>query len=290
MSSLGQNILHSFENTLQLVNNTWQRLQKLLHFYGADSIVRGLESCLSIQSVELVNLLNSPSNSFDFCLQSLGNSSTHRVVRQTSLLSFLLGEGKTISAIEGSLKDSIIHFNANFRKIALFDNQVIDSFHGLEQDIKSLANLELDLQEQLSELSRLTRLNHLRLEFALLKVQHESALHRLFTESPLEKNMVLLERALFSTNICSLDLCESGISHQVIGSKVKIHREIVVLEPIRKFLISCQAKDEVLVPTIHNSLAELTISGQFLIESQLYTKKDLENSTCVNSQLHPLPE
>ena len=102
--------------------------------------------------------------------------------------------------------------------------------------------------------------------------------------------MDLLERALFSRNICSLDLCESGLSHQVIGSKVKIHREIVVLKPIRKFLISCQAKNEILIPKIHNCLAELTISGQFLIGSQLYSKKDLENSTLVNSQLHPLPE
>ena len=268
MSSLGQNILHSFENTLQLVNDSWQRLQKLLHFFGADRIVRQLESCLGIQSATLINLLNSPANSFNFCLQSLGNTSTHRVVRQTSLLSFLLGEGKTISAIENSLKDSIVHFNTNFRKIALFDSQVLDSFNNLEQDIQSLANLELGLQDQLSELSRHTRLTDLRLEFAILKIQHESALFRLFTESPLGKNMDLLERALLSSNICSLDLCESAISHQIIGSSIHIHREIVVLEPIRKFLISCQAKDALLVPHIHNSLAELTVSGQFLIDSQ----------------------
>ena len=290
MSSLGQNILHSFENTLQLVKDSWQRLQKLLHFFGADSIVRQLESCLGIQSATLMNILNSPANSFNFCLQNLGNTSTHRVVRQTSLLSFLLGEGKTISAIENSLKDSIVHFNTNFRKIALFDSQVLDSFNNLEQDIQSLANLELGLQDQLSELSRHTRLTHLRLEFAILKIQHESALFRLFTESPLGKNMDLLERALLSSNICSLDLCESAISHQIIGSSIHIHREIVVLEPVRKFLISCQAKTALLVPHIHNSLAELTVSGQFLIDSQLYSQKDLENSTCVNLQLHVIPE
>ena len=121
--------------------------------------------------MDLEILLNSPSKSFDFCLQTLGNSSATRVTRQANLLSFLLGEGKQLSEIENSLKDSILHFNANFRKIALFDDQVVDSFLSLERDIESLISLELNLQEQLSELSRLTRLNNLRLEYALAKMQ-----------------------------------------------------------------------------------------------------------------------
>ena len=50
------------------------------------------------------------------------------------------------------------------------------------------------------------------------------------------------------------------------------------------------AKDEAMVPRIHNSLAESTVSGSYLIDSQLYSGEDLQNVTVVNAHLHPLPE
>ena len=171
MSNIGRNIWHSFENTLQIVDKIWKKMRVILHFYGADNIIQSLKSCLSIDNVELEMLLNSPSDSFDFCLQTLANNNATRVTRQANLLSFLLGDGKQLSEIENSLKDSILHFNANFRKVALFDDKVVESFSNLERDIESLISLELNLQEQLSELSRLTRLNNLRLEYALAKMQ-----------------------------------------------------------------------------------------------------------------------
>ena len=290
MSHLGKNILHSFENTLQIVEKIWKKMRTILRFYGAEDIIQSLETCLSIDNLALENLLNSPSSSFDFCLQSISNTTAIRKARQANLLSFLLGEGKQLSEIENSLKDSILHFNSNFRKMDIFDAQVIDSFHNLERDIQSLVSVEIDLQNQLSELSRHTRLHNLRLEYALTKMQHEIALHRVLVESQLDDNIILLQRALFGSNVCNIDLCESGISHEVFGTEIKVHREIISLQPIRKYLISCQAKDEVLVPKIHNNLAELTISGSFLVENQLYSSQNLQNATHVNAVVHPLPE
>ena len=183
-----------------------------------------------------------------------------------------------------------MHYNSNFKKLALFDDQVVYSFQNLEKDIESLVFVELNLQEQLSELSRFTRLNNIKMEYLVTKLQHEMALHRLLIESKLDENLNLIERPLFGSNHCNLELCEAAISHELLGTKIKVHREIVNLRPIQLYLISCMAKDAKLVPRIHNSLAESTISGSYLIDSQLYTKESLENATFVNSHLHPLPD
>ena len=80
------------------------------------------------------------------------------------------------------------------------------------------------------------------MEYLLTKLQHEMALHRLLFESKLEMNLNLLERALFGSNHCSLELCESAISHELLGTKILIHRELVNLLPIQLYLISCMAK------------------------------------------------
>ena len=85
--------------------------------------------------------------------------------------------------------------------MALFDDQVIESFTRLETYIESLVLVELDLQEQLSELSRFSRLSSIKIQYLLTKVQHEQALHRLLLESKLVENLGLLERALFGTNL-----------------------------------------------------------------------------------------
>ena len=110
---------------------------------------------------------------------------------------------------------------------------MIDSFQNLEKVIESLVFVELNLQEQLSELSRFTRLNNIKMEYLMTKLQHEMALHRLLVGSKLDENLNLLERALFGSNHCKLDLCETAISHELLGTKIKIHREIVTLQPIQ---------------------------------------------------------
>ena len=289
MSTLGLNIQHSFDNTLQLVEKLWMKMKIVLHFYGAQDIIQTMTTCFSTETLDLEFLLNAPVSSFDFCIKSLQDVTSNRTTRQTSILSFLLGEGKQISAIETSLQESIAHFNSNFRKMDTFDSQIIESFQNLEKDIQNIASIELSLQDQLGELAKTTRLHNLRLEFALLKVQHEAALHRLLVESQIDVNLVLLERALFGTNICGLEECEKSISHEAVGHTIRVHRELISLKPVRRFLISCEAKTTNLIPRIHNSLAEVTISGSFLVDTQIYSPADLLNSTFVNAQVQTLP-
>ena len=219
------------------------------------------------------SFLNIPSSSFTFCVQSLANTS--RVTRESNILSFLLGDGRQLDEIESSLKESIHHYNENFKRLQIFDDQIITFFKNLENDIDQLAAIELTLQDQLTEMSRFSHLNTVKFDYLLTKMQHENALHRLLTESKFLDNLALLQRGLFGSNLCSLVLCESGISIETSKSKVLVHREILELHPIQLYLITCQAPFIGMLPKIHNTLAERTVSGSFLVEKQLSTPESL---------------
>ena len=71
----------------------------------------------------------------------------------------------------------------------------------------------------------------------------------------------------------------------MLGSRVLVHREVLKLRPVKKFLVSCKAPSITLVPKIHNKLAEKTESGNFLIRTKLYTEELLINATFVNGEV-----
>merc|ERR1712030_73460 len=80
----------------------------------------------------------------------------------------------------------------------------------------------------------------------------------------------------------------SGISAEVLGTKVMVHREILELRPVKKFLVSCKSLSITLVPKIHNQLAARTESGNYLIRTKLDTEELLANSTVVNDEVRIL--
>ena len=125
-------------------------------------------------------------------------------------------------------------------------------------------------------------MSDVKFQYLLVKMQHSNTIHRLLTESRILDNLAMLERALFSANICSIRSCEINISAELIGSKVLIHREILSLKPVMKYLISCMAITPTTVPTLHNELAESTQSGDYLISNRLYNKLQLSNTSVVN--------
>ena len=121
-----------------------------------------------------------------------------------------------------------------------------------------------------------------KMQYLLVKLQHSNAIHRLLTESRLLDNLAILERALFSANQCTIRSCEINISAELIGSKVLIHREILSLKPVMKYLISCMAITPTTVPSLHNELAERTQIGDYLIGTKLYNNQQLSNTSVVN--------
>ena len=292
MSHLALNLWHSLENTLQILQHHWDKLQTILKFYGNESLLQHLATCLNSRNVSLDIFLNAPTSSFHFCVDTMvqaGNDTIERERRTANILSFLLGDGKQLNNIETSLQESIKHYNENFRQLKIFDDKIIDNFQSLENDITQLAKIEINLQDQMTELTRFSRITNIKFEYLLTKMQHSSTLHRLLTESKILDNLALLERALFSSNECTLAICESAISAEGLGTKILVHRELIELKPIKRYIVSCQAPSITLVPTIHNSMAEKTESGNFLINTRLYSQDNLGNATFVNTNLRPLP-
>ena len=206
------------------------------------------------------------------------------------MLSWILGEEAQMDDIETSLKDSIMHFNENFAKVSIFDGQVVESFNRLEMDIGALAEIEQTLQEQIADLSLFVKLQNIKTQYLLSRIQHEIALHRLLQESKLISNLHLLTRALFGSNECHLRACESSISpEQIETDKVRVHREIVQLLPVEVALVSCLATLAESVPLLHNQMADITLNGKFLINNKLFTRESLQNTSVVNAELYPLP-
>ena len=290
MSYLGLNLMHELENTLQLLQEHWDKLTQVVYFYGSENLLQQLATCLNSKNMTVEVFLNTPTSSFRFCVNNLvdNNETLDKDKRSANILSFLLGDGKQLNAIEDSLQASIEHYNDNFKKLKIFDDQIIQNFKNLDTDVNNLAKIELNLQDKLAELTRFSKLMDIKYNYLLIKLQHSTTLHRLLTESKLLDNLKLLERALFSGNECSLAVCEVTISAEGLGTKVLVHREVLELRPIKKFLVTCQAPSITLVPRIHNKLAEKTESGNFLIQTKLYTEENLRNATLVNDKVRVL--
>ena len=286
MSTLGINLNHDIENTLQLLQDKWETLTQIITFYGQNSLLQELETCLNTKNLSIQLFLNTKQSSFVYCINSLSNEPKIQIKKRRSanLLSFLIGDGRQMNAIETTLKDSINHYNTNFQKLKVFDDQIVDTFQTMNKEITNLANLEDKIEDKIAQLNRFTKMNDIKMQYLLVKLQHASALHRLLTESKLLDNLAILERALFSANQCTIRTCEINISAELIGSKVLIHREILELKPVMKYLVSCMAVSTSTVPQLHNQLAERTQSGDFLIGTQLYTPELLSNASVVNEQ------
>ena len=87
--------------------------------------------------------LNTPKSSFQFCVNNLvdENDTQEKEKRSANILSFLLGDGKQLNAIENSLQSSIEHYNDNFRKLKVFDDQIIRNFKNLDKEVNSLEKI-----------------------------------------------------------------------------------------------------------------------------------------------------
>merc|ERR1712215_231625 len=286
MSTLGINLNHDIENTLQILQETWEKLTQIITFYGQTSLLQTLETCLNTNNLSIQLFLKLKQSSFEYCINKLSNELElqEKNRRSANLISYLIGDGRQMNAIEQTLKESIDHYHNNFKRLKVFDDEIVDTFQTMSKEIQNLAHLEDKIEDKIAQLKRFTKMKDIKMSYLLVKMQHASAIHRLLTESKLLDNLAILERALFSANQCTITSCEINISAELIGSKVLIHREILELKPVMKFLISCMAVTTSTVPSLHNKLAERTESGDFLIESQLYNVEQLANTSVVNER------
>merc|ERR1712215_554214 len=73
MSILGINLKHDLENTLQLLQDQWEKLSKMIIFYGQDNLLQELATCINAKNMTIEFFLNTKKSSFLFCVNSLAD-------------------------------------------------------------------------------------------------------------------------------------------------------------------------------------------------------------------------
>ena len=104
-------------------------------------------------------------------------------------------------------------------------------------------------------------------------------------KSDLHENLILLERALFNSNICNFVQCEVKIFAIREDTKIKIHTELLDLIPSQKQLITCQAKSSTHVSTWHNQLASISGLDTLILKDKMIQISNLQNESYVNREL-----
>ena len=92
MSILGLNLKHDLENTLQLLQHQWEKLSKMIIFYGRENLLQRLATCINAKNMTIEFFLNTQKSSFQFCVNSLADEPKmqEKEKRSANLLSFCL--------------------------------------------------------------------------------------------------------------------------------------------------------------------------------------------------------
>ena len=207
-----------------------------------------------------------------------------RVTRSISVGSFLLGEGSSILELQTSLHDTISNYNVNFKNLEHFDNTLIKSLTAIEDDIQRMESTEVNLKDEFLQLRQQLDFTYNHFHFVSLKQQHVQALSDILVKSDIHENLELLERSLFGNNYCTFLSCETKIYAIRNESIIKVHTEVLNLEPKTMMLVTCKAVSSSHVSVMHNKLASL--NGETLIlENSVIPISQLSNETIVNKNL-----
>jgi hypothetical protein len=126
--------------------------------------------------------------------------------------------------------------------------------------------------------------------YLTLKTQHIKALEDILMKSNLHENLILLERALFKSNICTLVQCEVKFFAIREDTKIRIHQELLDLVPEKKQLMSCQAKSSSHISSWHNQLASISGVDTLILKDKMIPISHMENESYVNQELRFLTQ
>ena len=134
-------------------------------------------------------------------------------------------------SLQSSLHNAITGYNGNFRKMKDFDDQIVANLNNMATDVEKIAITENNMIEGFLQIRQ--ELRHMRkfFSFLTLKQQHLDALVNILETSDLQKNLVLLQRALLKNNICDLSSCETFINSHREESFITIYQEMLTLFP-----------------------------------------------------------
>ena len=139
------NMAHRMIRLISDMSEVWEKIKTANLLYGRVVNIDTFSKCLDLTEVSFHHLMLVSDSNLAFCRKGL----MPRVSRSISVGSFLLGEGSSIMELQTSLHDTISHFNANFRNMQNFDNDLIKSLSSIEDDIQKINSEEMNLHDGL---------------------------------------------------------------------------------------------------------------------------------------------
>ena len=97
----------------------------------------------------------------------------------------------------------------------------------------------------------------------------------------------MLQRAILHESVCNLESCEVEIHTTSKSDSIFIHRKIMKLTPVDKYVVKCAALSEYKISVWHNELAT-KIGNNFLLHGGLIPAADIENKTAANEEVRTI--
>jgi hypothetical protein len=274
------NMAHRMVRLTSEMSEVWNKIQTANLLYGRVLEFDTFAKCLDLTEVTFSDLMLVTDENLTFCRKGLMS----RVTRGISVGSFLLGEGSSIMELQSSLHDTITNYNQNFKNMEHFDDKLIKSLTAIEDDIQKMESNEVNLKDEFLQLKQQLEFTYNHFHFISLKEQHVQALSDILIKSDIHENLELLERALFGNNHCTFVSCETKIYAIRNESIIKIHTEVLDLEPKTMMLLTCKAVSSTHVSVWHNKLASLN-GDTLILENSMIPISHLSNETIVNKNL-----
>ena len=295
MDALSLNIRLRLQQQIAHVEKVWTTFRAVLSFYGQQERFDILDQCVGSINLSVKELVSLPESAFDICLKQVisvpptGSTITRRT-RGINIVSRLLGDGDELIRIENSLSGAINTFNSDFKRVENFTHQVKSSLQLLDEELFTLLKSEGKIKSHMIDLEMELVAARNRMEYVIIKLQHLESINQMLKETRLPETLDLLERGALHRNICHLKDCETGIHTTSKNDSIFLHRTLVSLIPVQRFLIECRAVSSFKISIYHNSVATKTSMENYLINTTLVSELDLSNETVVNKNLRTLKE
>ena len=293
MDAISLNIRLRLQQQLASVEKFWTNFRAVLSFYGQHRRFETLEQCIGSDTLSVKELISLPGATFDVCLKQMlavtpTDSTGSRKTRDISILSRILGDGSEMIKIEQSLSSAINTFNNDFKRVESFTHQVRSSLQLLDEEMFTLLQSEGKIKSHMIDLELEIMNARNKMEYIIIKLQHLDSINQMLQETRLPEILDLLQRAALHLNICQLSGCETEIHTTRKNDSIFLHRTLVSLIPVEKFLIECKAISIFKISHWHNSIATKTSIGSYLINTTLVSELDLANETTANSQVRTM--
>ena len=293
MDALSLNIRLRLQQQIASVEKVWANFRAVLSFYGQQRRFETLEQCIGSTNLSVRELISLPGATFEVCLKQMlsvtpTDSTGSRKARDISILSRILGDGSELIKIEQSLSGAISTFNSDFKRVESFTHQVRSSLQLLDEEMFTLLKSEGKIKSHMIDLELEIVDARNRMEYIIIKLQHLGSINQMLQETRLPEILDLLQRAALHLNICQLSGCETGIHTTSKNDSIFLHRTLVSLIPVERFLIECRAVSIFKISHYHNSVATKTSMGSYLINTTLVSELDLKNETIVNSEVRTI--